>query len=128
MIFHGVICFNCIATRNPHGIWLSATSGMRIFSYEQAFRFGLIFQKTTKSEQKQTIGKQEIHTTVQALNFIFLNHQSHEEPRIKPKTFFRQEDRINRRVEGHGLPDRAGAERGSLTEAQRHRGESERKC
>jgi hypothetical protein len=70
-------CF-CGKTPKPHGIWLSATSGMRIFSYEQAFRFSLIFQKTTKSEQKQTIGKQEIHTTVQALNFIFLNHQSHE--------------------------------------------------
>ena len=42
-----------------------------------------------------------------------------------------QEDRsyrINRRVEGHGRPDRADAGRGSLTEAPRHRGESEWKC
>jgi hypothetical protein len=30
--------------------------------------------------------------------------------------------------EGHGRLDRAGAGRGPLTEAQRHRGESERKC
>jgi hypothetical protein len=65
-----VICFNCVATRNPHGIWLSARSGVRIFVYEQAFRFGLIFQKHQK-QSKAFTGKQEIPSAMQALKFIF---------------------------------------------------------
>jgi hypothetical protein len=45
--------FNCVTTRNPHGIWLSARSGVRIFVYEEAFRFGLIFQKHPEQSQNE---------------------------------------------------------------------------
>jgi len=40
---------------------------VRIFVYEEAFRFGLIFQKQSKA----FTGKQETPSAMQALNFIF---------------------------------------------------------
>jgi hypothetical protein len=43
---------------------------VRIFVYEQAFHFGLIFQKHQK-QSKAFTGKQETPSAMQALNFIF---------------------------------------------------------
>jgi len=43
---------------------------VRIFVHEQAFRFGLIFQKHQK-QSKAFTGKQEIPSAMQAIKIIF---------------------------------------------------------
>jgi hypothetical protein len=60
----------CGTTREPHWIWLAARTGLRIFSDRQVARLDLIFQKQ-QNQSKAFTGKQETHTTVQALKFIF---------------------------------------------------------
>jgi hypothetical protein len=68
-----LFCF-CGKIRNPHVIWLLATSDVRIFVYEQVFRFGLIFQKQ-QNQSKSTNCKQETPSVMQALNFYFSEPQ-----------------------------------------------------
>jgi hypothetical protein len=74
MIFHGVICFLYRTTCSPHWLWLAEQTGLRIFAYQQVFRFDLTL-KNGRVRLGRDQGKQETPTSVQALKFNFLNHE-----------------------------------------------------
>jgi hypothetical protein len=66
--WHDSFCL-CGKTRIPHWLWLAARTGLRIFSDRQVARLDLFF-KHSKARAKGSNGKQETHTTMQALKKI----------------------------------------------------------
>ena len=64
----------CRKTRNPNWMWLAEQTGLRIFAYQQVFRFDLTL-KNGRARLGRDQGKQETPASVQALKFNFLNHE-----------------------------------------------------
>jgi hypothetical protein len=58
----------CGTTCNPHWLWLAARVEFQIFSGRQVFCLDSIFQ-TQQNQSKAFTGKQETHTTMQAVKF-----------------------------------------------------------